>query len=394
MIRDLKRTVLFLVAWLAILSVSAWPQSNLDKLKSEYQSITAQLRKHVSDRWIDDAPESPGLLARQWSLAGEWVAAWLNAHPSADADEIVAALRALDPEREPEYLKLDASAFLVVAPTAIGNVFIVGKIDGEYRLAWSTAQVQQARGKQAEVLAAWRPENARSGGRGPYWAASGSAGSVIPRLGILPSDAQGHARFYINGIYAQSAGGTEGAQTSVWLWEGRSARPLIAKDYTIMADQDVGTRVEGDLLKVQQKQSFRTFFSCGMCEERQMDWTIRLTPRGIEDLGERSLLPELDAVDALFYRVIHQRPAADVAAPAVVRYAEKVVREVRRDAGKQWKKLPSLGMMGSWSVHGDANKKVLCFGTDGMDASLFTLKASGSKFFISDVKPADQPCQK
>ena len=36
-----------------------------------------------------------------------------------------------------------------------------------------------------------------------------------------------------------------------------------------MIDQSVGTRVEGDLLKVQQKKFFRSFYSCGSCEERR-----------------------------------------------------------------------------------------------------------------------------
>jgi hypothetical protein len=157
-------------------------------------------------------------------------------------------------------------------------------------LAWSAAQPREARGEQAVILAACRPEHARHGGRGPYFAASGSTGSVLPRLGKLPNDVHGQPRFYIDGTYAQSAGGTVGAQISVWVWDGMTARPQIARAYALMVDQSASTRVEGDLLMVQQKKFFRTFFSCGMCEERQADWNVWLIPEGVQDLEEESLV--------------------------------------------------------------------------------------------------------
>lgn len=366
MICRFHRAVVSFLVYSAILAVPAWSQLDFNKLKSDYESVTYRLQKHlVFDWWIDDDPESLKLLARQWSLAGDWVTAWLNEHPAASSEAVKEALIGLTEANEPEYLELGEGAFLVVAPGPIGNVFIVAKSDGRYRLAWSTAQIQQARGEQAEILAAWRPENARHGRRGPYWAATGSAGSVIPRLGKLPSDAKGRPRFYIDGTYAQSAGGTVGGQISVWLWDGKTARPLIVRAYTFMLDQAIGTRMEGDLLKVQQKKFFHTFFSCGMCEERQADWIVRFTPEGVEDLGEMSLVPELDAADELFYRVIHHNFPAAVASPAAVKAAERIVREARAGhSAKEWTIFPSLGMMGRWKVRDAANGKSLCLSLD------------------------------
>ena len=396
MIARFQRTAVLFVVWLTIASVPTWPQSDLDKLRVEYQSVTSRLQKHlVFDWWIDDDQESPELLARQWSLGGEWVAAWLNAHPSDGSEAVKAALAGLVQGNEPDYLGLSEGTFLVVAPGPIGNVFIVAKSDGQYRLAWSTAGAQEARGEQAEILAAWRPENARHGRRGPYWAASGSAGSVIPRLGKLPSDGRGRPRFYIDGTYAQSAGGTVGAQISAWLWDGRTATPQIARTYAFMVDQAVRTRVEGDLLKVQEKKFFRTFFSCGMCEERQTDWIVRLTPEGVQDLGEKSIVPELDAVDELFYRVIHREPAAGLAAPAAIKAAETIVGEAREGhSEKEWKKFPTLGMMGAWKVQDNRNSKILCLSLDDAGTNLFTLKSVGGKLFIADLKQINQPCEK
>jgi hypothetical protein len=395
MIRDLLRAVLLLTVLLSILSVDGGSQPNLAELKSEYESVTAQLQKHVTQDgwWIDSAPESPGLLARQWTLAGQWVAAWLNAHPNAGSEGVGEALREIgeaDPERS--YLKLGKGAFLVVAPSPFGNVFIVAKVNGQYRLAWSTAQPQEASGGQAKILADWRPESVWEGARGTHGAPSHSAWTVLPGLGMLPTEAQGHARFYIDGGCIQCNGATMPAEISLWLWDGKTARPQIVHLYGVVIGAAVGTRLEGDLLKVREKTEFRTFNNYGPYEARQTDWIARLTPEGVEDLGETSLNPELDAVDELFYRVIHHQQAGDVAAPAVVKYAEEIVRQARK--GKYWKELRLGNMMEEWTVHDNANGKILCLDLQAAGTNLFTLKSAGGKLFISDMTPTDKPCVK
>ena len=261
------------VACLWILPASARAQSNIEKIKTAYAAVSAKLEKHlVHGAWLDDDPESPKLLALQWSLAGEWVAAWLNAHPHAGPAGVKAAIAELAPSSIPQYLALNTGTFLVVSPSPVGNVFIVSKSGDDYRLAWSTAQRQETSGKSAEVLAAWRPENARSGARGPYWAASGSAGSV----------------------------------------------------------------------------------------------------------------------DELFYRVINHKSAADVAAPAAVKAAKALVECARRDVSEQvWKKFPSLGMMGDWSVTSNKNAEDLCLELDNGGTNIFKLRPVGESFFITSVTKTD-----
>ena len=400
-----KVTLVAVAVCLATHSVPAWAQSNLERIKADYTTASAKLAKHIDhDQWIDDGPESPKLLARQWSLAGEWVAAWLNASPHAGPEGVKAALAKLanSPasqhpwiEPSPEYLELNASTFLVVAPSPIGNVFIVSKSGDDYRVAWSTAQVQEASGESAEVLAAWRAENARFGGRGPYWVASGSAGSVQPaRLGILPADVNGHPRFYIEGIYAQGAGGTFGEQISLWVWDGITARPQLTRDYAAYADQEAGVRMDGDLLKVEQKKFFRTLSSGGDSGERQTDWIVRITPDGMKELGETSLVPELDAVDELFSRVINNKSASDIAAPAAIMAAKGVVDSARaEESGEDWNKFPNLGMIGGWSVTKHKDGEVLCLALD-MGANNFKLRPEGAGFFITQITKTNESCSK
>ena len=390
------RETLAFFACLTILSTPVCAQSSTEKIRADYQAVSARLQKHlVDERWLDDDPESPGLLAGQWSLAGEWMAAWLDAHPTSGADGVKAAIAGLAPSETPQYLVLNDTAFLVAAPGSIGNVFIVAKTGDHYHLAWSTAQRQEASGKTADILAAWRAENARQGGRGPYWTASGSAGPVSPQLGSLPADAKGRARFYIEGWYAQGAGATVGVQISLWVWDGITARPLVTRDYAVMIEQSVGTRVEGDLLKVQQKKSFRTFFSCGSCEGRQTDWFVRLTSEGTRDLGERSAVPELDAVDELLDRLIHGKSAADVAAPTAIQAARKIVHEARAErSDEEWKKFPTLGMIGESTITKDGNEVILCLETSDMGAHIFTLRPRGNGYFIGDISEGPESCSK
>ena len=155
MIRKVQRAAIAVCASVAMLPVPAWSQLSLERLKTDYQTTSAQLQEHLfQGQWIDEDPRSPALLARQWSLAGQWVAAWLDSHPLSGSDGVKAAVTELAPSETPHYLALNATTFLVVAPGPIGNVFIVAKSGDRYRPAWSTAQPQQASGKQANILAA------------------------------------------------------------------------------------------------------------------------------------------------------------------------------------------------------------------------------------------------
>jgi hypothetical protein len=140
--RDLRTKTLrrlILVVCLAMPAAPAWSQSSIEKIKTDYRTVRSKLDKHFvgysGDAWIDDDPESSRLLAQQWSLAGEWVAAWLNAHPHTGAKGVRDALKKLAPSSKPQYLVLDATTVLVVSPSPIGNVFIVSKSGNAYRVA-------------------------------------------------------------------------------------------------------------------------------------------------------------------------------------------------------------------------------------------------------------------
>lgn len=358
-----------------LLSSPAIAQPALARIKTEFQAVSIQVEKHlVEGQWIDDDPESPALLTRQWALAGEWVAAWLDAHPVNGAADVEMALAALAPSEDPRCIALNRTTFLMSAPGPIGNALIVAKSGDRYRVAWNIARSQQA---------AWRAENAKQS----------SHGSLAPDFGRLPPDANGMPRFYVDGTYAQIAGATIAAQISLWVWDGFTARPAITHEYGYMLAQKVRTRMEGDILKVQQKKSFRTFYSCGQCEERQMDWMVRVTPERLEELGEKSLVPELDLVDELFARLMHNRNAAAIASAAALQAARSILAQARSElSAKEWKEYPTLGMLMGSRIDTGEQGKTVCLSVLMGGENLFALRPVGGSYFIDDIRKAKESC--
>ena len=153
--------------------------------------------------------------------------------------------------------------------------------------------------------------------------------------------------------------------------------------------------MEGDILKVQQKKFFRTFFRVACVKSGRWIGPSASHPKVLEDLGEKSQVPELDAVDELFYRVIRHQSATDIASPAAVEVARGIVRGARElDSVKEWKEFPSLGMIMGRKVYDAPKGKILCLALDSSGPTLFTLESVGDGFFISDAKGAEQDCEK
>jgi hypothetical protein len=131
-----------------------------------------------------------------------------------------------------------------------------------------------------------------------------------------------------------------------------------------------------------------------MCEARQTDWIVRVTPKGLEELGERSAVPELDAIDELFDRLIHGRPATGLATPAATESARRIVREVRAQfSAEDWKSFPNLGMM-EWTATGNGSEKVFCLATDNAGANLFRLTRTAGSFLITGIEATKESCEK
>jgi len=246
-------------------------------------------------------------LPRLWRLAGEYLAARLQAHPGATAGELVAAITRLDrelphrhrhaPEVEGSAAKLGNGDFIVALRYfETGTVFIIGP-EG---VRWSIAS----------ALRSWRPPS-----RPSY-------GSIL----LLPSGANGNPRFLVEGLRAGN-GMTVAAQTSAWRWDGREARLLAVDEHLEMIDDDRPTTIDHDLVIVPTKEIMHAFISCGASNEPSGTWTLRLTANGAESLGHQWVHPELRWADDFFLALSKGRPVERFATAAVV-------RQLRQHRGK------------------------------------------------------------
>ncbi|MBS0464965.1 MAG: hypothetical protein JSS03_08245 [Proteobacteria bacterium] len=212
-------------------------------------------------------------------------------------------------------------------------------------------------------------------------------------MGKLPTDAEGRARFFLAGTYAVPMGIIVPAQISIWAWDGNHASPLFVARYRVDIGQDTNVRLEGDLLKFRNEHDFNTILPPCDCEVRPFDHLVRIGREGIEDLGEHSLTPELDAVDAFYDRLLHRRSTGDLASAVAVEAGRRIVRDVRQNQpADTTPNATNLGMLQGW--HMDVQRGVLCLDTEATGPYLYRLsKSAAGALSIRGIAKADEPCQ-
>ncbi|MDE2183530.1 MAG: hypothetical protein KGJ78_10970 [Alphaproteobacteria bacterium] len=227
-----------------------------------------------------------------------------------------------------------------------GNVFLVEKHEGRFRVAWD---IRKADAGAFPVLKAWHTDRARNDCEKDGNASRDVCGPIIGNeIKLLPRDGDGRVRFALLATYGQLAETTVAGQLSIWTWDGTAPRIQWAKRYTYNFE-DASWRQHGELLKIRATGWWRMFFACGTCIGRQMNWTIRIGPHRIDDLGMTPVVAELDALDEIFYRVWKHLPADDLATSKVQETAAKIITE--REAEEA-----------SWPKDGSGNKDYLYLG--------------------------------
>ena len=109
-----------------------------------------------------------------------------------------------------------------------------------------------------------------------------------------------------------------------------------------------------------------------------MDWNLKLTPTGVQDLGYSPVPSPLEAMDELFYRTAKGIPADDVAAPPVLAEARALMRRTPKENG-----IPSLGTL--MPPYPDAARGVTVFYADFESYGLaFSMGRVKGKPYLTD----------
>jgi len=405
------RTGVFLLL-VASSTVALLAQSSSQTPAQRYRNAERIFKSHIKDDFFlhDDSAAAIEALATMWAASEDAAIRRLAERREATATDIGAALCGLwtsssncgehDDARE-EVISLGSNLFVVsLFSGETGTVFIVGLRHGTPSLLWSiSAQTPQERDPRG-LLAAWRADRAggscrtKDSGHEP-----GTCGPLYASVGALPSDAEGRPRFYVDAGYAQSAGATIGKQTSVWRWDGDTARLLWIGLHAVMVEQNLGIEFADGVLTVGEKEQFRSFFGCGSCEARQVAHRLRITPTAVQDLGTFSATPELDLVDELFWRLANGRQTADIASEQVSRFLKPQILAAKSSSRKIDPDYFTTGMLMDVSVTQLGDLKRLCFTVDGDIGRLYftiqEVRTEGAKLVhVAQPSGAYRDCPK
>lgn len=334
--------LLILALVLVICGSACSTGGNPAKIHKEYAAVTAALKGRSDGFSIDESPEASALLAREWSLQAAWVTVYLNDHPSATAKQIEGSVSKLDANLHCEATWLGQGLYgIAIQAGEVGNAFVVAETHKHYRPVWNAKDLKPGIDRNSNLVAAWSANAARGGCRenlkNENWL---SCGPLYGRFGSLPGDDKGRRRFFLDGSYAEQAGLSVAAQLSVWVWDGSEPRLEFVGTYAYYIDQPGGTRLEGELLRVRVRQQYRTFSTCCDDEGRPMDWNLKLTPTGVQDLGYSPVPSALETMDELFFNTATGIAADDVATPQVLSQARALLRRLPKENGT-----PSLGTL-------------------------------------------------
>jgi hypothetical protein len=241
------------------------------------------------------------------------------------------------------YLEEDCDAG--ISGSQFGTFSVIAQINGMYNVAW------------------------RPAGWGDLW---------VTNVNRLPPTAGGHPRFRVEGEQSQAAGVTMAGQLSIWEWDGTRALQLLAQDYLWVADEQTPPiQFDGHLIRVHTKEMMHYLFVTEPEYESEGEWTVRVTPQGVQDLGVRKLHPEVDLIDELYDRIANRQPATDLASPNVIAQLSKGAC-IGKDC---------LSELFDWKLQGSK----LCLADGVTNRHVFTLSREGGKLFVTGVQDAPNP---
>lgn len=373
---------MILMAALLAISIPAPMVAKPSRIEADAEAVEragAALEPHIDGTWLDGKPGTDRLAEAQWRAVQTWAADWLDSHPHPSAEALAKAGERLGDAWSISAAGLGRGDILVsVARYQIGNAFILSPgRPGGYRLLWSAAAPQARLNPVADrALSLWRPEvqNRRC--------ADDCRMIGVSSVGRLPNAADGAARFWIEGGYAQEMGATVGQQLSLWSWQNGRARPLLVNNFAVMVDQS-GPVLRGSILHVPSKGNWNSVFACGGCFGRVTDLRFSIAPSSVRALRPVSLTPEINLVDGLFWRVLARQKVGAIASSSALRTVRRQLGERLAETDPQLKRFAGM-VMGwkRWSVHGE---HWACLNVDGAGATAFGFNRSITRIISARI---------
>lgn len=397
----------------------------------------------------DGSPAAREALAAMWSAVADLALAVLRSKPDTTAEALAHSLTALEPKPDPRFgpqisasaVKLDHGIFAVAFnDDAAGTIFILGpqrvetptdaptqaesgartgtsknpesaavvqasaaqSLASQPLVLWSLSAPADQPGDAAGLLRAWQVARQGEACREPHHGGNhdGTCGPLTATLTALHEDSAGHARFLLDATYSQDMGATFGKQTSIWAWDGAQPHLLWINLYAINAEQPFDMRYTDGLLEIGEKAQFQSFFACGSCDGRQLIHAVRLTGTGVQDLGTRSSVPELDALDTLFSTLagpgaVAGAPAEALASPAVLAtlrpllakalLTKSILTRSKADSAKVSPEFFSLGMLQDSTVHRRGGVSDVCLIIDRLGCLNATLEGRADQLYVSSL---------
>jgi hypothetical protein len=340
-----------------------------------------------------ETTEEQAALGAMWQATQDWTIAWLAGHPDWSLDRRRSALlnwnvNNLNRVAPADIIQLRRGLYAFFAQYGeMGNVFLVEQRPGRFAVVWD---IRNADPGAFPILKAWRTDHDNGACRTADDTWADQCGPLFANVIVpLPPDEKGRARFYLNATYAQAAETTVGAQLSVWSLDGTMPKIQWAKNYAYNFE-DVSLKLDGTLLKVRTTDWWHTIYACGSCVGRQMDWTLRIRPDGVDDLGMKPVVPEMDAFDQLAWAVFQKRDARDLATPEVIALMKKSVGDEKAaldDLDKDHALGPdyfSFSMLAGFEVRQVSGGTELCVITDEVGLRV-RFERRGERLFATDL---------
>lgn len=414
--RDSVRLWSVLLLTGAFVSSCVYGQAPEQNYAKAYQVLRAHSEPYSF--FHDGSPEAVTATQQMWSAVAEFISKQQEHAPNTSVASLnhslcLLTVEALPPEAVQETAEEQCAerrgdatevvdlgqGLLVVAPSVgeSGTVFLLGERDGKSAVLWSIASAGPQRLDPDGLIGAWGADRASGTCREKEDPKSwGTCGPLYANVGKLPPDEKGRPRFYVDAGYEQAMGFTIGKQTSIWLWDGDRAELQWIGSHEFMIDQGIGTTFDEDkgVLMIGQKGDFRTMFDCGVCIERPMEQRLLITKSGVEDLGLRSLVPEMDAIDEFLWRLSHGLPTASVASAQSAQLLRSQVVQATLESRKIDKDYYSVGMVSDVTRRTKSGAEV-CMDADELGTLIVQMRRTvdGGYFITHIAQPSGETAE-